>query len=158
MDKYDKIIRKHVISIITTLIFLIGSTYCWFNYKGLEVSYQDYNKSGIKVSDSIAFNNLIQVSDNEISKVKPYNFSISNTNDTKEDIKITIVSDLLEESISNNYIKYSINNGNINSLNMDGVIYIDSLNNKETKDINLKLWISENYKGELNYNGRVIVS
>ena len=158
MDKYDKIILRHIISIITTLIFLIVSTYCWFNFKIFEVSYLDYEKSGIVVSDNIAFNNLEQVRDEDINKIKPYNFSISNTNENKEDITITIVSDLLDESISNNYLKYSINDGTIKSLNMDGVIYIDSINNNETKDINLKVWISETYKGELNYNGRVIVS
>ena len=158
MNKYDKIIKKHVISIITTLVFLIASTYCWFNYKGLEVSYQDYEKTGIKVSDSIAFNNLVQVKDQDINKIKPYNFTISNITDNKEDVKITIVSDLLEDSVSNNYLKYSINDGSINTLNMDGVIYIDSLDNKETKDINLKVWISETYQGNLNYKGRVIVS
>ena len=136
MNKYDKIIRKHVISIITTLVFLITSTYFWFNYKGLEVSYQDYEKTGIKVSDSIAFNNLVQVKDEDINKIKPYNFTISNITDNKEDVKITIVSDLLEDSVSNNYLKYSINDGSINTLNMDGVIYIDSLDNNETKDIN----------------------
>ncbi len=158
MNKYDRIIRRHVISIIMTLIFLIVSTYCWFNFKIFEVSYLNYEKSGIVVSDNIAFNNLKQVKDEDINKIKPYSFSISNTNDTKEDITITIVSDLLDESISNNYLKYSINDGTIKSLNMDGVVYIDSIDNNETKNINLKVWISENYKGELNYNGRVIVS
>ena len=64
----------------------------------------------------------------------------------------------IHNNISNNYIKYSINNNDIKSLNQDGIIYLDSLEKLETKEIDLKIWISETYKGELNYNGRVVVS
>ena len=41
---------------------------------------------------------------------------------------------------------------------MDGMIIIDKLEGLESRDINLKLWISDTYNGDLNYNGRIVVS
>ena len=64
----------------------------------------------------------------------------------------------VKKGVNNNYLKYSINGSDIHSLNMDGVIYIDKLDSYETKNIDLKVWISDTYQGELNYNGRCIVS
>ena len=129
MKRYNKIIRYYVCSILTTLIFLIGSTYCWFNFKKFDVTY-----------------------------LKNYSFFISNNGSEEEQVKIMITPDLLKKNVNNNYLKYSINGSDIHSLNMDGVIYIDKLDSYETKNIDLKVWISDTYQGELNYNGRCIVS
>ena len=158
MKRYNKIIRYYICSILTTLIFLIGSTYCWFNFKKFDVTYLSYNKMNVLVSDDIEFSNLQKVSDEDISKVKNYSFFISNNGSEEESIKIMITPDLLKKNVNNNYLKYSINGSDVRSLNMDGVIYIDKLDSYETKNIDLKVWISDTYQGELNYNGRCIVS
>ncbi len=146
-----------MVSIITTLLFLVISTYCWFNLKN-QVVYKEYKKDNISVSSEVAFNSLKKIADNELNDLNSYDFSISNTGNELENIKITIVPDLLSKNVSNNYVKYSINNKDIQSLNMDGIIYVANLSQKETKNINLKLWISNTYQGDLNYNGRLIVS
>ncbi len=158
MEKYNRIIKERLISIITTLVLLIGSTYCWFNFKQFNVNYLAYEKKDIVVSDNIEFSNLEQVSDQNIDKIKPYSFFISNNGEEKQEIKIIIAPDILKDNVNNNYLKYSINGSQIRSLNMDGVVYIDNLEEYETKNIDLKIWISETYQGNLNYNGRVIVS
>ena len=40
---------------------------------------------------------------------------------------------------------------------MDGMIIVDTINSRESMNINIKLWISDTYEGDLNYEGRVIV-
>ena len=152
-----RIMIRHILSIVWTTLFLVGSTYCWFNFRNKDI-YEEYHKENLVVSEPIVFNSLKKVKDEDIDKLDGYNFQLSNTGSPDMDIKIILVSDMLEESVSNNYIKYQINNSTIHSLNMDGVIYIDNLKNLETKDINLKVWISDTYTGNLNYNGRVVVS
>lgn len=157
MNKYKREMIYHISSIIYTSIFLITSTYLWFYVKDFNI-YKDIQDNNIVVSKNIEFNSLSQVSDKDIDKIESYNFDIQNISDTKQDIKISIVSDMLSNNVSNNYVKYMINNRNIHSLNTDGIIYIDDIDTKEIKTINLKIWLSETYLGNLNYNGRVIVS
>ena len=157
MNKYKREMIYHISSIIYTSIFLITSTYLWFYVKDFNI-YKDIQDNNIVLSKNIEFNSLSQVSDKDIDKIESYNFDIQNISDTKQDIKISIVSDMLSNNVSNNYVKYMINNRNIHSLNTDGVIYIDDIDTKEIKTINLKIWLSETYSGNLNYNGRVIVS
>ena len=157
MDLYKKIVFNHVVSIITTLLFLVVSTYCWFNLRNRQI-YETYVPENLSISESVVLNSLEKVSDNSISNLNSYDFTISNTGNKTEDFKIMVIGDLLKENVSNNYIKYSINNNKIHSLNMDGIIYIDNLSESETKNINLKIWISDTYQGELSYSGRVIVA
>ncbi len=157
MDKYNKIIKNRLISILEVLIFLIVSTIIWLNYREKEIVYSDYLNKDILVSDNITLENLKVGNQENIDKIKTYNLTISNQSSNNQDIKIMIARDLLNNSISNNYLKYSINDGRIYSLNMDGIIYIDNLNSKETKDIKLKVFISDTYQGDLNYKGRIIV-
>ena len=157
MILYRKIVFKHIMSIITTLLFLIVSTYCWFNLRNREI-YETYVPENVSISSEVVLNSLEKISDDNIANLNGYDFTISNTGNKTEDFKIMIIGDLLQKNVSNNYIKYSINNNKVRSLNMDGIIYIDNLNESETKDINLKIWISDTYQGDLGYNGRVIVS
>ncbi len=149
-----RIIIRHVISIITTTLFLIVSTYMYIN-KDFTL-YHDY--LNIKVQEVINIENLEQVSDKNSQSLKSYNFDIKNEEEDNKEVKIIVASNVLNNKINNNYIKYSINNQGIHSLNMDGVIYIENLKSLESKNIDLKIWISDTYSGELNYNGSVIVS
>ena len=41
---------------------------------------------------------------------------------------------------------------------MDGMIYLDNLNSLEEKNINLKIWISDSYIGDINYQGYIVVN
>ena len=142
---------------IITILFLTFSSYIWFNLKDFSV-YKIDTKENILVSKNISFSSLKQVSDKDILDIEEYNFQIENKDINNQDIKIAIVPDVIGNNISNNYLKYIINDGEIHSLNMDGIIYIDNIETQEVKDISLKIWISDTYNGSLNYSGRVIVS
>ena len=144
-------------SLIYTTIFLIGSTYYRFCIKDFSV-YREVLNNNIVVSENINFTSLEVRDEDDISTLNGYSFDISNQGNSKQNIKISIIPNLLTDNVSNNYVKYMINNTSVHSLNMDGVIYIDNIDEMETKNINLKIWISDTYSGDLNYNGRVIVS
>lgn len=143
--------------IIITILFLTFSSYIWFNLKDFTV-YKTNTRENIIVSENITFSSLKQVSDNDVLKIEEYNFQIENKAVNNQNIKITIVPDVIGNNISNNYLKYIINDGEIHSLNMDGIVYIDNIEKEEIKDISLKIWISDTYNGSLNYSGRVIVN
>ena len=143
--------------IIITILFLTFSSYIWFNLKDFTV-YKTNTRENIIVSENITFSSLKQVSDNDVLKIEEYNFQIENKAVNNQNIKITIVPDVIGNNISNNYLKYIINDGEIHSLNMDGIVYIDNIEKEEVKDISLKIWISDTYNGSLNYSGRVIVN
>ena len=140
-----------------TLLFLIISTYCWFNLREKDI-YKTYQPENIQISKPIVFDSLEKVSDEKIETIDGYEFTISNQGANTKNVKIMVVGDLLTDNVSNNYIKYSINNTEVRSLNIDGIISVFDILESETKNINLKIWISESYSGNLNYNGRVIVS
>lgn len=137
--------------IIFTFLFMISSTYLWFT-RNVNVYHEV--KTNIQ-SNEIVVSNLKRISDKDASS---YNLKIENKDTSQEKYKVYIVPDVLKESVSNNYIKYQVNDNNIRTLNMDGMIIIDEIEGLETKDINLKLWISDTYNGDLNYEGRVVVS
>ena len=130
---------------------MIISTYVWFN-KNTSVYHEV--KTSI-TSNEVKISNLKRLSDND---TRSYNIKIENKENQQEKFKVYIIPDVLSTSISNNYIKYQVNDNNIKTLNMDGMIMISELEGLETKDINLKLWISDTYNGDLNYEGRVVVS
>ena len=88
-------------------------------------------------------------------------FTVYKTN-TRENIIVSenITFSSLKQVSDNDVLKlkYIINDGEIHSLNMDGIVYIDNIEKEEVKDISLKIWISDTYNGSLNYSGRVIVN
>ena len=137
--------------IIFTFLFLVSSTIIWFT-RDTKVYYEV--KSNID-SNVVTFSNLKRISNSDNTV---YNLKIENKIDKKENYKVYIVSDVLSTNVSNNYIKYQINDNRIKTLNMDGMIIASELDGLETKDINLKLWISDTYTGNLNYSGRIVVS
>ena len=130
---------------------MIISTTLWFTRKVLV--YHEIPTS--LASNEVTISNLKKLSDNDNTS---YNIKIENKENTEENFKVYIVPDVLSSSVSNNYIKYQIDDNSVKTLNMDGMIMISKLEGFESKDINLKLWISDTYNGDLNYEGRVVVS
>ena len=153
----NKLIRSYIIDLIFTTIFLIGSTTYWyFNIRGIQDNIDADLKQMAVVSNEIKLDNLKQLSDNETKYLNSYDVSL--TNQTNEKRKVYIMKSNLNKNLTNNYIKYQINDYNINSLNMDGMIYLDNLNSLEEKNINLKIWISDSYIGDINYQGYIVVN
>ena len=152
----NKLIRSYIIDLIFTTIFLIGSTTYWyFNIKGIQDNLDDYN---IHVTNEIKLDNLKQVSDKETNSLASYEVSLKNNTLDKQKMMVYIMKSNLNSNLTNNYIKYQINDYGINSLNMDGMIYLDNLNSLEEKNINLKVWISDSYLGDTNYQGFIVVN
>lgn len=152
----NKLIRYYIINIIYTTIFLIGSTTYWyFNIKGIQDNLDDYN---IHVVNEIKLDNLKQVSDKETNSLASYEVSLKNNTLDKKKMMVYIMKSNLNSNLTNNYIKYQINDYGINSLNMDGMVYLDNINSLEEKNINLKVWISDSYLGDTNYQGYIVVN
>ena len=137
--------------IIFTSLFVIISTNIWFTRK-VEVYHVVPNNV---LSHEVVISNLRRLSDDDDNT---YKLELENKNDDALDIKVYIVPSLVDESVSNNYIKYQVNDGNVKTLNMDGIIIISKLEALEKKDINLKVWLSDTYEGNLNYEGRIVVA
>ena len=152
----NKLIRYYIINIIYTTIFLIGSTTYWyFNIKGIQDNLDDYN---IHVVNEIKLDNLKQVSDKETNSLASYEVSLKNNTFDKQKMMVYIMKSNLNSNLTNNYIKYQINDYGINSLNMDGMVYLDNINSLEEKNIDLKVWISDSYLGDTNYQGYIVVN
>ena len=134
--------------IIFTTLFLIISTMVWFTRK-VDV-YHDV-KSNVK-SNQIVFSNISK------NNTEIYNLKLENTNNSKQNVKVFIVPDVMKNNLDNNYIKYQINNKDIKTLNMDGMIIVDTIDSLEEKNIELKLWVSDTYNGDLSYSGRIVVA
>ena len=134
--------------IIFTTLFLIISTTVWFTRK---VDVYHEVKSNIK-SNQIVFSNISK------NNTEIYNLKLENTNNSKQNVKVFIVPDVMKNKLDNNYIKYQINNKDIKTLNMDGMIIVDTIDSLEEKNIELKLWVSDTYNGDLSYSGRIVVA
>lgn len=149
----------HLTSIIyTTLFLIISTTYWYFNIRGIQDNIDADLKQMAFVSNEIKLDNLKQLSDNETKYLNSYDVSLTNQTNEKRKVKVYIMKSNLNKNLTNNYIKYQINDYNINSLNMDGMIYLDNLNSLEEKNINLKIWISDSYIGDINYQGYIVVN
>lgn len=149
----------HLTSIIyTTLFLIISTTYWYFNIRGIQDNIDADLKQMAVVSNEIKLDNLKQLSDNETKYLNSYDVSLTNQTNEKRKVKVYIMKSNLNKNLTNNYIKYQINDYNINSLNMDGMIYLDNLNSLEEKNINLKIWISDSYIGDINYQGYIVVN
>lgn len=149
----------HLTSIIyTTLFLIISTTYWYFNIRGIQDNIDADLKQMAVVSNEIKLDNLKQLSDNETKYLNSYDVSLINQTNEKRKVKVYIMKSNLNKNLTNNYIKYQINDYNINSLNMDGMIYLDNLNSLEEKNINLKIWISDSYIGDINYQGYIVVN
>lgn len=149
----------HLTSIIyTTLFLIISTTYWYFNIRGIQDNIDADLKQMAVVSNEIKLDNLKQLNDNETKYLNSYDVSLTNQTNEKRKVKVYIMKSNLNKNLTNNYIKYQINDYNINSLNMDGMIYLDNLNSLEEKNINLKIWISDSYIGDINYQGYIVVN
>lgn len=154
-----KEIRYHILSIVyTTLFLIISTTYWYFNIQGIQDNIDNDLKQMAVVSNEIKLDSLKQLSDNETKYLNSYDVSLTNQTNELKRVKVYIMKTNLNTDLTNNYIKYQINDYYINSLNMDGMIYLDNLNGLEEKNINLKIWISDTYQGDTNYQGYIVVN
>ena len=163
-----KEIRGYIISIILTMVLFIVGTISWYN---LHINYEKANNllnnlKEIQVNGEVVLSDLRKMSDKKAKNINGYKFTLKTTKQDNQAFCIKLVDDYYNEydniqNIDNNYLRYMIKKDNgkyseIRSLNMDGSIYFDSLKNNETSTYELKIWISENYQGEVNYQGNLV--
>lgn len=155
-------ISSRIISIVITLCFFVIGTFLW---QKLHINYlntQSFlnNLEEVSINNELVLSDLKKISDKKSKGLDSYTFTVNNLESDEKSFYIKLI-DYSNEKISNNYLHYMIKKDNgkyseIRSLNMDGAIYFDSLKNNETSTYELKIWISENYQGEVNYQGNLV--
>ena len=155
-------ISSRIISIVITLCFFVIGTFLW---QRLHINYlntQSFLNSleDVSVKNELVLSDLKKISDKKSKGLDSYTFTVNNLESDEKSFYIKLI-DYSNKKISNNYLHYMIKKDNgkyseIRSLNMDGSIYFDSLKNNETSTYEIKIWISENYQGEINYQGNLV--
>lgn len=151
MREFYKDLLYYSSSIVITIVFLIFSTYYWFNVKEFNVSAMEINNSNITITGDYIINDLQKLNNTN----NKYQISITNSGDCKETFKLAICNLFIKNNINNNYIKYSVNNNYVKTLNNDGIIYINEINPQESLNLEIKLWISDTYDGTEKFTGTI---
>lgn len=160
-------IISRIVSICSTIIFLVVTTWFWFGprvalteaksaMKGQSLS----NLQLIDLSDAIQLENAYPVPDNIGSRVEPYRFQVTNYDDQEVTFTIAFVQDLLAiqkdqcKVLGNHYIRYQIKKNeesytNPRNLALDGSMYVDTLGPKESATYELKFWIDQDAGNEI---------
>ena len=146
---YKKEIRKRIISLITTTLFLFVSTYIWFNYRTIrtnaETKYFNNAYLEIKEVSNEDLTDLLPTTDEEGSKQEGTTFKVKNNSNNNIAYKLMFVPDN-NNTLNNKFIKYSynVNGGKYSTpkvIDDNNLITIDSISNKNINTYNLKIWI-----------------
>ena len=156
-------ITSRIVSIVLTLCFFVVGTFLW---QKLHINYLKTQEvlnglEEVSVNSELILNDLKRVSDKKINTIDSYSFTINNLEQEEKNFYIKLIDYTNGSKIDNNYLHYMIKKDNgryseIRSLNMDGAIYFDSLKTNETSTYELKIWVSENYRGDVNYRGNLV--
>ena len=147
---------SYVISIIYTSLFLIISTLYWYhNIYGIR---DNAMLDKFQENQIMFVGTLNKVSEDKIEELTSYSLNLKNsTNDVKK-IKVYVANKNYNSELSNNYVKFQINDEYINTLNMDGLVYCDDVLGNQEKQIKIKLWISNTYQGNNSYDPVIIIN
>lgn len=161
-----KEIRSRLLSIATTLLFLFVMTWFWFGpqkeLREAQTMMSNYqNALALKEENSgIVLENAIPVADETGSRVEPYQFTVTNESTKPLKIGLYFMNDreaILKdgcEVLDNNYIRYTIAQDDVNyskprNLNVDGLMYVDTLEANEQRTYQLKFWLDESSGNEI---------
>lgn len=128
-----------IFSIIFTITILVGSTFLW---KNLNKNYDLVNGIISDEKQVILMENIDICSDKESSKLLGYNFIIDSNYDTNKNYNVQIISD----HINNEDIHYSIDNGQIMSLNSDNMILRKNIDAYDKHSYIFKVWLTNEYE------------
>lgn len=158
MNKKDR--RNTIFSLISTFLFLVVSTYCWYHYKTVQLDVVSLNRSFNQmylsleeVGDSVLMKEVYPESDEQGMKQNGYTFKIRNTKDMKVEYKLVFMTDD-SNTLDNKYIRYTynVNGGDYHiprNLGEDRLVIIDSISSDSVKVYNLKFWIDFNAGNEI---------
>lgn len=162
-----KEIISRIVSILSTSIFLIVTTWFWFGprlelteAKSAMTNQAISNLTFTDLSEGMKLENAYPVPDSIGEKIEPYKFQITNHDSIEVTFDITFVNDLLEvqkdncKVLGNNYLRYTIKRNDDNyttprNLALDGTMYVDTLSPGETATYELKFWIDQNAGNEI---------
>ena len=128
-----------IFSIIFTITILVGSTFLW---KNLNKNYDLVNGIINDEKQVILMENIDICSDKESSKLLGYNFII----DSNFDIEKTYNVQILSDHIKNEDIHYSIDNGEIMTLNSDNMILRKNILANDEHSYIFKVWLTNDYQ------------
>ena len=164
-----KEIISRLISIATTLTFLIVVTWFWFGPR-IEMTEAKANMSSslsqvsnlefIDLSKGIRLENAYPVPDSIGQAMEPYRFQVINHDQKESTFTIAFVNDLLEiekdncKILANNYLRYTIQKNEqeqtpVRNLALDGSMYQDTLKPGESATYELRFWIDQNAGNEI---------
>lgn len=159
--------------ILISLYFVFSSVQNPTNYSvvsvgNLEVSFDDRDNN---LGDIVDLTPIDPLTDEEGIQSRVYQVRIENTSRDVESFQIQLTRDVAminqdncgEEQIPNDYIRYQIDGGVVESV--DGtkrspVIYTDALEAKEKQLIQIRVWVSDTLPSEylnFHYHGKLIV-
>lgn len=155
-----KEIKKRVISLISTSLFLVGSTYLWANFKTIQT--EALGKGGAmdqmylsieEVGESVLMEEVYPESDASGMKHDGYTFKICNSKNKKVRYKLSFITDS-SNTLDNKYIRYTYNvNGGeympVKNLGEDAFVTIDSVSSLDENTYNLKFWIDYDAGNEI---------
>ncbi len=147
-----KELKFRITRIIIVSIFFICTTILWKNAYINNINAKNYlydisSTHFIELSDGINLNNAYPVSDEIGSMGDSYKFKIVNDNTYNKNITIVALSNLENDYISFNNIRYQVLKNNeifieSNTLNNDGIMFNDTVSNENIYEV--KFWIDSN--------------
>lgn len=144
MKTQEKENIRLIFSIIFTSILLIGSTFLW---KNLQANYKLVNDFINDESQVILMENIDVCTDEESKSLLGYNFIVDSNYDINKNYNVKIISD----HINNEDIHYSIDNGEIMSLNNDNMIIRKNIEAFDKHSYVFKVWLTNDYeKNDIN--------
>ncbi len=173
-----KEIGRTIFSIALTITFLVVMTWLWFGPRvkyatngrlaatglvGQDLMYYD-------LSEGINMENAFPVSDAYGLTTNPYVFQISNKGSKDWEYQIQMIreenDDEKDHILEYNYLRYAIKKNEEDfstpaNIPLDGIIYVDQLNGKESNVYSIKIWIDENAGNEImdtSFTGKISVS
>lgn len=176
-NNVKKEIHSRLLSIATTLLFLIVTTWFWFGPRIKLTEAQSVmsgqtvisNLEFVDLSAGIKLENAYPVTDQKGSSIEPYRFQVINHDNKEATFTISFVNDLLAieqdkcKPLDNNYIRYTIKKNDEESteprnLALDGSMYQEILKPGEKATYSLKFWIDQNAGNEImntHFHGKV---
>lgn len=127
---YRKENVRLIFSIIFMMFVLFGSTYLW---KDLSIK----NEKQVILMEDIDV-----CTDEEGSNLSGYNFVIDSNYDVDKKYNVQIVSD----RIDNNDIHYTIDDGEVMSLNSDNMILRKNISANDEHSYIFKIWLTNDYQ------------
>lgn len=160
--------------ILISLYFVFSSVqnptdnYSSISVGSLEISFDDRDDN---LGDIVDLTPVEPLADAEGVQSRVYQLKIENTSRDVEAFQIQLMRDVAmvnqddcsDEQIPNDYIRYQINNGVVESVDAtkrSPIIYTDALEGKEKQVIQIRIWVSDTLPSEylnFHYHGKLSV-